>query len=590
MKRRDKIENRIIRQSARAQASAALLRDGVHADDSPGEMFSHALLLADAANRSIRLTRILADVDGVDIDEDLDVEDPVDDEPIDDEPGEDDELPFVEDDDDLDDEPGDDDDQVDDVLGGWGAGAEVGGTMPGIVVKSDAVYLGSKRFDVDTSKKHPLAYALEIAEGGTPENPNLILLDAGIRVPAPLRICLGNRGRYGVERKTPLCAIVRGTGANASTTAAIVGLQTGEKYEDGHVNRDDPAVKFLELQDLELDFRHVTTGYPIVTGVDTRMGHFGVRRCRIRTSGGVKSVVKTPIRGNAAASSYVIEDVVNDDGANEYAVCYLSYGPGLEGGPNRCVVRRVSGRNGGRGVCQLVMRHRENEFVSRMPMRGMHYYDLLVVDDVKSVDNGGKDGSSAVSIAGWGAGGIMVRRLDVDTLWNAAALTIALDVKQLEVSGKPSHWKPIGPGMNVNGSVDDPPRSTMHVYLDLRGSRMRNGHLVASSAGNPNAELVDVRGVPTWVQRGRSTRHHVSVDSAHRVQVFSDAGTVVDGMGVGLEIEKDFVGSIQDDAGNVLASRSVGELDLVGNFSGWNAIRRQRKPIPASDFQPLATP
>ena len=316
----------------------------------------------------------------------------------------------------------------------------------------------------------------------------------------------GKKTAVDLEPGKPLRALVEG--------GTVTGLETNERYLGGGVDRESPAIEFLEFVKFTLDVRGAQTAYPFVTGVNTRLRHFGVQDVAIITDGGVGQTVKTPIRGNAAGE-YVVRRAKNLTGANEYAVCYLNFGEGDS------IVEDVEGVNGGRGVVQCAFRTTENFFAGAMASGE----DSLIVRRVRSKDNGGKDGSNAVSIAGWGHGLIVVSDLHVETHWGAGGLAIVEDVKQSAVTGVAPNFVKVGPGFllpplaNPSG---EPTYAHHEVRVDLRGSTIVVGQDVAG-------------------QEFKSPREHVKITSCRRLQLLKDASTILGGFGKGIvtaEIEQ----------------------------------------------------
>jgi hypothetical protein len=306
----------------------------------------------------------------------------------------------------------------------------------------------------------------------------------------------GKRVSVDMQPGKPLRAIVSG--------GTMTGLITGERYLGGAINRQSPAIEFLEFTDGTLDVRGAQSPYPFVTGVNSYLRHFGVRRYKLLTPGGPGSKVRTPIRGNASAE-YQIEDIENDTGADEYAIAYINYGPG------KSYVRRVKARNGGRGNVQACMRTTENLFAGAW----ISDADELLVEDVYSRDNGGKDGSNAVSIAGWGGGDIIVSKLDVQTKFNAGGLAITEDAKQHAVTGTQGQWTIVGPGLML--SLGGKLWAHNRVVADLAGSTIINGNITAGSPGMT------------------SSRNQVELDSIYKLAY--SAGTY-GGKGPGIKMTK----------------------------------------------------
>lgn len=410
---------------------------------------------------------------------------------------------------------------------------EVGETLrtylitPTELVMPDGSRLGMK----DGRNSMSESFDRSLADDTTP--PDLIRFRGGF---GGMQVAMDRPGtRVASSREKPLNVIVQGEG-RGSMDSRIFSMITGEQYKGGNVNRENPAIYRLEFVDFTLDLRSAGK-YPFLTGMKTRINLFAVKRCTILTVGGVGSSVYSAIRGNAAAC-YVIEDVDNLGGANEYGIAYLDYGPG------KSRIRRVKGKNGGRGLIQGVMRDMNGSFVKPW----ISSDDELDIEDVESIDNGGKDGSSAVSINGWGGGRIGVRQLYVDTHWNAAALTVAFDSKQAEVTGSPGSWQMVDQGLIL-------PDGYAHneIDVDLRGCRIRNGD------DNPG-------------QAHKSFRHTVLIDSARKVRLRSDALATVGPMGR-LELEGNGNGEHR------FGTRAIKEFTAEGDFSGWTGTRRNRQPI-----------
>ncbi len=305
----------------------------------------------------------------------------------------------------------------------------------------------------DTGNVHPMSNGIQGLVGAlnhAARQPDPVIVQ--LEGTAWLELCLnrpGTKGAVDVPEGMKLDAIVRG--------GALTSLKTSDRYLGGRSDHQNPPIARWEYQRGTLDLRQAGK-YPIVTGLNSAAGVFGFKNLEVLTTGGSQSKVYSAIRGNAAAQ-YEVSDI-RCGGTNEYVV-YLNYGPG------QSYVGRIVGHDNGRGIVQVCMRTTENYFAGAWASAT----DELLVHDITARDNGGKDGSSAVSIAGWGKGLIEVRRLDVNTHWNAGGLSLRYDIKQADVTGTPGNWQRVGPGFLLPSG-----KAHARVVADLATSTIVNGN------------------------------------------------------------------------------------------------------------------
>lgn len=366
-----------------------------------------------------------------------------------------------------------------------------------------------------------------------------------------LQVATGPKGgRFSVYRSRPLNVKMKGAGMG-SPLSVLRGQITGEKYQDDHIDRMNPAIHRLVWTDCTADVRNSGVAYPIVTSVNTALGTFGARRVKI-LSPGYTGKVKTVFRANASGRC-VFTELEAVQGAQEY-VAYANAGPGPS------LVRGIRARGFGRGVFQGVLRTTENDWYTPALEDG----NSLEVENISAQDCGAS-GSSAVSVTGW-ADHIAIRDIHVDSHWNTAAISLRYDRKQADLDdpNNPKTANVIGKGKLLG------PEGHAHgtVILDLEGSTIRTG-----------------RDRPGQVSK--SSRPAILVDSCEDLWIVSDAGTSVeagDGTNRALHVEHNGGGAIRTVQGVQVGTRAVSSLKMVGNYSGWGPMQRAGQPFSADEY------
>jgi hypothetical protein len=375
-------------------------------------------------------------------------------------------------------------------------------------------------------------------------------------------------GRFGVNRPQgwPLNVVFKGQG-KGSAESVLRGMLTGEKYSDGAIDRNRPAIYKLGWTDLTVDVRGIGGQYPIVTGQLTVMGSFIVRRCLVRSDGYTGKGVKTIFRSNAR-SRLVLTDIDAPDGANEYLV-YGDFGAG------RSIIKNIRAAGFARGVIQGVNRY--------FNVEGFGYPDdqIEAVLEIADIDaqNTGADGSSVVSLTTWGDT-VYISDINCDTPWNTALISIRFDPKLCRVSGTGSggsggNWRILGRGrMPQDGFAHG------MVSIDLSGNRIRTGRNQAGQAMlNGRAAIIADSCRDLWIASDDTT----VVQAGHQ---YDERGELVaTSPAVDLEINGD--GPIKTYNGaEVVGTRRIESIRTVGGFGGWaGGMRRKMQPFSVDEYR-----
>lgn len=345
-----------------------------------------------------------------------------------------------------------------------------------------------------------------------------------------LEIAMGNLGyKFNVLRSEPLNVTLRGSG-KGSAESVISSFETRDQYVPGVVN-PNPAIHRFVITDALVDLRGSKAQYPLLTGINTLAGKCGMRRVVIRSDGKLGSVLSA-YRGNAAAE-YIFVDVEADDGTDEYLI-YCNLGPG------GFKAKKIKGKHFGRGLIQVPLRWNENGFY--VPDTG----DIVDIEDIDAEDTGSA-GAGVVNV--WGGYSVRVAQVKCLTSWATFAVVVGFDAKQAQTIGSGSTIQIVGPGKILNG------RASELVTVDLRGSKI-------------------VTGVTQGGSQQESGRPAVGIDSSHEAWLISDEETSVQSGGHGLELEWNGKGPIKTKIGQVIGTRSIGEMHTAGNFSGWDSFKK----------------
>lgn len=366
----------------------------------------------------------------------------------------------------------------------------------------------------------------------------------------PFEVCTSKSGgRFSVTRQKGQSLNVKLRGAGSGDSSSVLrSLTTGERYADGSVDRQNPAIRRLVFEELLVDVRGMGE-YPVTTGMGTVIGTFGLRRFVALSDGGITSKgCKTIIRGNASPMyRYFLEDGDAPNGTREY----LGYFDAA--GKRNTVMRNLKGYGFGRGLLQLVRRW------NNLSTDTIHEDGELYVEDLYAEETGW-DGSNVVSLNGWNTGKATIRNVNCMTQYNTGCIGALFDVKICEVTGTGSGGSGGNFKIQDRGLLLESGHALGHVTIDLRGCDIETGRRTAG-------------------QQHLSQRAAVKADSAEQLWLVSDDNTSVragvdpNHGGVttrSLELEPNGAGDIRThDGTKVVGSRALAGISTSGEFDGW---------------------
>jgi len=381
-------------------------------------------------------------------------------------------------------------------------------------------------------------------------------------------VCAGSvGGKWAVNRDKGKAVNVNLIGEGKGNALSVLSdMQTGEKWKDGSVTRDDPAIRRLVTSDCLIDVRG-KGAYPIIFGEKCVAGTLGVRRY-VGKSDGPGGGGKTMVRCETAANRFINEDGEALDGMAEY-MTYWDWGGALfdpftgKMVDPSAVVRNLKGANFGRGIAQEVKR-----FSNVSPLPG-HETGVSLIENIwcdQLRDN------AIISITGAGHR-IDLRNIGGASDYNSALLSLRHDVKQTQYSGTGSggsggSFTCLGPGLMQpapEGSEEWERHSHSLLIVDLRGSKFRSGRKIPG-------------------QTFKSQREALMMDSCEDVLVISDGETVVqagaekqaDGsyksMANAVHFESNGAGQVRTNKGVPIGTRRIDNIDVSADsdFSGWD--------------------